>query len=298
MSVLQRVCGLSMLVTSLALAGCGGVPPTESTGSGSQALTLPYSATDLGAGTVQFSITLPSGQHYVEVFSRKNGVQNVAHNITSSALLNGDGTTTYTFQKSGYVTGDIIEYRFYSYVGPGVFTPGPSESTWVSFRYGGPATFQTSSGSYVLGLQKDASGRTFSYQVETTTDRSYITPYSTGWFTTKASPAADSVPVQFVEAELVGTFVKKAGSTSYDPVTAYDTYTISPMLNGAWLDIAVDPDTAVYPGVFVDSRYAEGGHTITLQTFIGPQTLLTDATVTFAYLIKQKTWAGALAPVR
>ncbi len=291
MSVLQQVCGLSMLVTSLALGGCSGAWPTEGVSASSDALTLPYSATDLGAGMVRFSVTLPSGQHYVEVFSRKNGVQNVAHNITSSAVLNGDGTTTYTFVKSGYAVGDVIEYRFYSYVGPGVFTPGPSESTWLSFRYGGPATFQTSSGSYVLGPQQDASGRTFSYQIETTTDRTYVTPYSTGWFTTKASPADDSVPVQYVEAELVGTFVKKAGSVIYDPVSAYDTYTIAPTQNGEWLDIAVDPDTAVYPGVFVDSRYAEGGHTITLQTFIGPQTLLTDATVTFAYLIKQKTWA-------
>ena len=271
--------------------------PSESVSASSDALTLPYSATDLGGGTVRFSVTLPSGQHYVEVFSRKNGVQNVAHNITSSGVVNSDGTTTYTFEKGGYVTGDSIEYRFYSYVGPGVFTPGPGETTWVTFGYGGATTFQTSSGTYVLGTQKDTSGRTFSYQVETTTDRTFVTPYSTGWFLTKASPADDSVPVQFVEAELIGTFVKKAGSAIYDPVTAYDTYDIAPTQNGVWLDIAVDADTAAYPGVFVDSRYAEGGRSITLQTFIGPQTLLTDATVTFAYLIKQKTWAGALAPV-
>ena len=287
-----------MLVTSLALAGCGGAEPSEGVSSSSASLTVPYSATDLGVGSVRFSVTLPSGQHYVEVFSRKNGVQNVAHNITSSGVVNTDGTTTYTFEKSGYANGDLIEYRFYSYVGPGVFTPGPGESTWVSFRYGGAATFQTSGGTYLLGPQQDASGRTFSYQVETTTDRTYVTPYSTGWFLTKASPADASIAVQYVEAELVGTFVKKAGSTSYDPVASYDTYSIAPTLDGAWLDIAVDPDTAIYPGVMVDSRYAEGGHPITLQTFIGPQTLLTDATVTFAYLIKQKTWIGAPAPVR
>ena len=297
MSVLQRVCGLSMLVTGLSLTGCGGAEPAESVSGSSDSLTVPYSATDLGAGTVRFSVTLPAGQHYVEIFSRKNGVQNVAHDITSSAVLNNDGTTTYTFVKSGYTNGDLIEYRFYSYIAPRVFTPGPGETTWVSFRYAGAATFQTSSGTYLLGSQKDASGRTFSYQVETNTDRTYVTPYSTGWFLTKASPADDSVPVQYVEAELVGTFVKKAGSVIYDSVTAYDTYGIAPTQDGAWLDIAVEPDTAIYPGIFVDTRYAEGGHDITLQTFIGPQTLLTDATVTFAYLIKQKTWATAATPV-
>jgi len=43
-----------------------------------------------------------------------------------------------------------------------------------------------------------------------------------------------------------------------------------------------------YPGTQVDARFAEGGRSVTIPTFIGPQTLLTDATVTFAYLIEQK----------
>jgi hypothetical protein len=38
-------------------------------------------------------------------------------------------------------------------------------------------------------------------------------------------------------------------------------------------------------------KYAEGGQLVTIQTFIGPQTQLTDATVTFGYSIEQKTWS-------
>jgi hypothetical protein len=92
---------------------------------------------DLGDGTVQFSVTLPAGQAYVEVFSRQNGIQNVAQNIVDSAQVHGDGTSTYSHVRGGYAAGDRIEYRFYSYLpaSPGLFTPGPAEQVWVDARY-------------------------------------------------------------------------------------------------------------------------------------------------------------------
>jgi hypothetical protein len=298
MRVVQRVCaGLSGLVVVVALVGCGaGDSGNAGVSSNSDPLTVPYSATDLGAGSVKYSVTLPSGQHFVEVFARKNGVQNTAHEITPSGVANNDGTTTYSFVKSGYVAGDNVEYRFYSYIGPRVFTPGPGQTTWLGFVYGGATTFQTSTATYLLGAQLDSSGRTFSYQVETTTGSTSITPYSTGWILSKASPGDDSVAVQLEAAELVGTFVKRAGATIYDPASAYDSYAITATLSPSWLDIAVEPDSAVYPGTMADPKYAEDGHFVTIPTLIGPQTLLTDATLTFAYLIKQKTWSDA-APV-
>ena len=122
MRVVQRVCaGLSGLV--VALAGCGAVDPGNvGVSSSSDPLTVPYSATDLGAGSVKYSVTLPSGQHYVEVFARKNGVQNTAHDITTSGVANNDGTTTYSYVKSSCCRGRQRQYRFYSYVGPRVFT--------------------------------------------------------------------------------------------------------------------------------------------------------------------------------
>ena len=296
MGILQRVSAvLSASVLGLALIGCGAADVSDSSDesvSVSDALTVPYSATGLGAGTVKFSVTLPWGQHYVEIFARKNGVQNVSHKIVTSGVVNINGTTTYSFEKSGYNAGDNIEYRFYSYIGPAVFTPGPAQNVWVSFKYGAPPTFKTTTGNYVLGPQTDASGRSFSYQIEPSTARTFVTPYSTGWFLTLASPASAQIEAT-VEAELVGTFVKKAGTDIYDPASSYDAnYVITGTQYPSLLDIAVEPDAAVYPGLRVDTRYAEGGRSITLNTFIGPQTLTTDATVTFAHVIKQKTWSG------
>ena len=42
-------------------------------------------ASDLGNGSVKFATLLPSGQAYVEVFVRQNGIQNVARNVVGSA---------------------------------------------------------------------------------------------------------------------------------------------------------------------------------------------------------------------
>jgi len=89
-------------------------------------------ACDLGNGRLGFQVTLPKGQQYVEVFARQNGIQNVAVAIQGSAVDHGDGTATYAFVRDGYRPGDLVEYRFYSYLprSPGVFTPGPIEWRW------------------------------------------------------------------------------------------------------------------------------------------------------------------------
>ena len=86
----------------------------------------------LVAGDRTFEVTLPSGQQYVEVFVRQNGIQNVATAIQASGVDNGDGTTTYALTRAGYAASDAVEYRFYSYLpgSPGVFTPGPIENAW------------------------------------------------------------------------------------------------------------------------------------------------------------------------
>jgi len=83
-------------------------------------------------GSVNFSVKLPSGQQYVELFARTNGIQNIAQGIVGTGVVNTDGTTTYSYKASGYRTGDVVEYRFYSYLPntPGVFTPGPVENAW------------------------------------------------------------------------------------------------------------------------------------------------------------------------
>jgi hypothetical protein len=94
------------------------------------------SACTLANGDVKFQITLPIGQQYVEVFARQNGIQNVAQDITATAIGNRGGTSaTYSFIKT-YQAKDLVEFRFYSYLpnSPGVFTPGPQENRWYTFR--------------------------------------------------------------------------------------------------------------------------------------------------------------------
>ena len=74
-------------------------------------------ATDLGDGGVEFDITLPSGQAFVQLFVRQNGIQNVALEITRHATDRGDGSTVYGLAIPHYYrVGDRIEYRFYSYL--------------------------------------------------------------------------------------------------------------------------------------------------------------------------------------
>jgi hypothetical protein len=93
---------------------------------------------DAGDGRLTYQVTLPSGQQYVEVFARQNGVQNLATAIQAGGVDHGDGTTTYALTRDGYAASDRVEYRFYSYLpgSPGVFTPGPVEARW----YGGAVT--------------------------------------------------------------------------------------------------------------------------------------------------------------
>jgi hypothetical protein len=115
------------------LVGCqveGDEPGLE--GQASALSTSAGSLRELGDGQLEFRVTLPSGQRYVEVFARQNGIQNVALAIQDRGVENGDGTTTYAFARPGYAAGDRVEYRFYSYLpdSPGVFTPGPIEWKW------------------------------------------------------------------------------------------------------------------------------------------------------------------------
>ena len=89
--------------------------------------------TDPAAGTVSFHIRLPSGEQIVEIFVRKNGIQVVDQDITSTEAPNNDGTSNYTYTLSGVHDGDQIDYRVSSKLpgGPNVFTPGPAQA-WSS----------------------------------------------------------------------------------------------------------------------------------------------------------------------
>lgn len=96
------------------------------------------SVCDLGNGSIKFQVTLPGAQAYVQVFSRQNGVHNVSTAITNTGVSNGNGTSTYSLTRPGYLVGDLVEHRYYSFPpgGVSVFTPGPDDAVWYSLTYG------------------------------------------------------------------------------------------------------------------------------------------------------------------
>jgi hypothetical protein len=99
------------------------------------AATDPTFVRQLANGNLQFNVTLPGKQQFVEVFVQQNRVQNIATNIVSSGVGNPDGSFTYSLVAgaANYKTGDQILARFYSFKAssPGVFTPGPLENVWA-----------------------------------------------------------------------------------------------------------------------------------------------------------------------
>jgi hypothetical protein len=88
------------------------------------------------AGAMEFTVSYPAQQAYVEAFVRRNGVQIAAGNIVQSAAVNADGSFSYrrVLPASNFHPGDAIEVRFYSYGAgqPGVFIPGPTGTTWLA----------------------------------------------------------------------------------------------------------------------------------------------------------------------
>ncbi|HEY2730424.1 MAG TPA: hypothetical protein VGK52_10810 [Polyangia bacterium] len=82
-------------------------------------------------GDMRFALTLGSHQAYVEAFAQQNGVQTVSGAITSSAVVNVNGTVTYTrfVPAKSFKSADVIRARFYHYEAnaAGTFEPGPGE---------------------------------------------------------------------------------------------------------------------------------------------------------------------------
>jgi hypothetical protein len=173
-----------LLIAALSAPLAVACAPTEgeelgSTSSALSAADYPASGTgsvaDLGAGQLRFSVTLPSGQQYVEVFSRQNGLQNVATNIVANATVHGNGTTTYSLVRGGYAVGDVVEYRFYSYRprSPGRFTPGPQEFVWQSYTLCEEEEPQPEPVNADFAVSKDASLIRSSYAYGFVPDRNF-----------------------------------------------------------------------------------------------------------------------------
>jgi hypothetical protein len=108
----------------------------------SDRILAPPFISQLANGDLQFSITFPAPQAYVEAIAEREGLPLISGNIAASQLDNGDGTFTYvrTVAASNFQAADEIRARYYSYEAssPPVLTPGPTPDVWLpSFVYDG-----------------------------------------------------------------------------------------------------------------------------------------------------------------
>ena len=167
------------------------------------------SANDLGNGTLEYAIVLPSGQAFVELFVRQNGIQNIAFDISRFGTALGDGTTRYAFTiPNFYKPGTIIEYRFYHYLpnSPGLFTPGPIENEWRWMTYGQPRV-SFGGDSYFVGPYTMGSGGSIDTEIYTTYGTSNIEPVATGWQLDRASATPFAAPLTGSSATLFAVYV-------------------------------------------------------------------------------------------
>lgn len=250
---------------------------------------------NLGNGKVRFEITLPSNQDYVEVFARKNGVQNLAVNITNSATSNGNGTSTYSLEQNGYDLGDLIESRFYSYA-PGqsaIFTPGTTASNWYSEILAQQQLFLTSDGNYTLGKQLNQWQQESLIQVFTQQGSSTAHPSQTGWYLTRATPVDLSTPIVdgYTYANLKGLYVKPCNASVW--VNIQNTV-FADILNARYelvnpgINYSVDITTnySMLPGTQPTTEYDCGGTLMPISTRIGTVDVRTDTQVQFAYVVE------------
>ncbi|HEX4461823.1 MAG TPA: hypothetical protein VIA18_27775, partial [Polyangia bacterium] len=250
------------------------------------------SATDYGNGTLEYAIVLPSGQAFVQLFVRQNGIQNIALDIAHLGTDLGDGTTRYAITISNYYKpGTIIEYRFYHYLpnSPGLFTPGPIENEWRWFTYGQPRV-SFGGDDYFVGPYTMGSGGSIDTEIYTTYAASNIEPVATGWQLDRASATPFAAPLLGPSATMLAVYVAACDGSGWVRIdtTPFAVAAPAETSNAGEYDWSGTFD-AQLPGQTVDGRYECGGYDTIVDTLIGPQTLRTAAGVTFAYVVAHRS---------
>jgi hypothetical protein len=249
-------------------------------------------ATDLGGGGVEFDITLPSGQAFVQLFVRQNGIQNIALDITHLATDLGNGTTRYALTINNYYkVGEILEYRFYHYLpnSPGLFTSGPIENEWRWIRYGQPRV-SFGGDSYFVGPYTMGSGGSIDTEIYTTYGTSNIEPVATGWQLDRASATPFAAPLLGPSATMLAVYVSACDGSGWVRIdgTPFAVAAPTESSNAGEYTWSGTFD-AQLPGQTIDGRYECGGYETIVDTLIGPQTLTTAAGVTFAYVVANRS---------
>jgi hypothetical protein len=247
---------------------------------------------DFGNASARFDVTLPSNQAYVEVFARINGLQNIAGDITDSETPAGNGYSRYSKTVAGYSAGDFIEFRAYHYLSAsaGVFTPGPSETQWLSYLYGSyphHEYFKARDGWYDL-TPNPVRGDIDVYFGHHTSN---IVPYSSGWYLMRGMAPMLTVPAKLSTAELLSLYVRKCGTREWVPVSSVTTflpsYRTEQVFNNVYQYVPIYNNNQL-PGQQVDPAFECGGYPMTINTRNGPVTLTTGAKVQFAYVVRHR----------
>jgi hypothetical protein len=256
---------------------------------------IPGKLINLGDGKVRFEITLPSTQQYVEIFSRKNGVQNLAVNIVGNGKNNGDGTSTYSIERIGYATGDLVEYRFYSYANgqAPIFTPGTTATNWYKETVSAPQLFLTEEGNYQLGKQINQWQEESFIKVFRQQGNSTAVPAQTGWYLNRATPVDlfTNVVDGFTYGKLKGLYIKPCHSDVW--VNIQNTV-FADMLNARaellnpGVDYTADITTnyGMLTGTHPTVEFDCGGNLIPVSTRIGTINVRTNTQVEFAYVVE------------
>ncbi len=251
----------------------------------------------LTGNQLKLSIVLPTGQTYVEMFAKKNGVLNVATNITSSAIDNGDGTSTYSLILNGYTSGDVIEYRSYSYVAgqSSIFTPGADASVWKTMNYGG---FTTADANYILGAHDGVFTEVVYSNKREHTMPMFWTSMGQGgyhhdwlWY---GHPEDLALPLVMTDARKVAIYVQRCTDGAWvnlDDATPYSTLsTFHEYIHAGDSEYRlIRNEGGAYPGYVIGGvlheEYACGSRTINVRYYYGYENKQTDGTVSFAYVI-------------
>jgi hypothetical protein len=151
------------------------------------------------------------------------------------------------------------------------------------------ARFVTDDATYVLGRQRTAGGKAVDIQVYYASKSSYIEPVSVGWQLERADPSPFSTPLLGSSATVLGIYVHRCDGSGWANIAStpfavyFPTETSS---NGELTYSAVF--NGELPGERVDPTWECGGEDITISTLIGPQTLRTNTSVEFAYVVEHE----------
>ena len=243
---------------------------------------------ELPDGGARFDLYAPSGQAYVEIFGRQNGLQNVAGGVTATETAIGNGFSRYSRAFDGYAEGDLIDVRAYNYLPgtSGVFFPGPSAATWIEHTYGADGeTFATTDTMYDLAAQTGSDIDVYFGHAT-----SHIVRYSFGWYLDRARLPSLTVPLRDANsAALLGVYVRTCDSGEWVPIddlASFKSSSATEAVSAGLYQYRPVSYPSQLPGTRVDPTYECGGRSITIPTYIGPQTLTTEAKVHYAYVVK------------